>query len=191
MRSAIRKIFTMTNQNSGIERQIRPDEAMELLGIKKDAYHDRRKFLGIEHQRDSEGKVWLLPEDFDRMQALGEYIVEHGKMDGFLNRNVSELATINQTGLAESTSPKVEEPSIDNDLGRQIFRAAAELKASELAMMPALVREVANRMTKEDLPDDLKQEVERTEEANRPNFHPGAIAERLIDQFRQSREQLA
>jgi hypothetical protein len=76
-------------------------------------------------------------------------------------------------------------------LGRQIFRAAAELKASELAMMPAIVREVANRMTKEDLPEDLKQQVSQTEEATRPNFHPGAIADNLMQQFRQSREQLA
>lgn len=191
MRSTIRKIFTMTHQNSGIERQIRPDEAMELLGIKKDAYHDRRKFLGIEHHRDNEGKVWLLPEDFDRMQALDQYIAEHGKMDGFLNRNGSELATVDQSDLTESTSPVAEEPSIENDLGRQIFRAAAELKATELTMMPAIVREVANRLTKEDLPEDLKAKVEQTEEATRPNFHPGAIADTLISQIRTQRQQPA
>ncbi|MBD1845836.1 hypothetical protein H6F89_20990 [Cyanobacteria bacterium FACHB-63] len=62
------------------------------------------------------------------------------------------------------------------------------MKASELSMMPQVIREVANRLTKDDLPDDLKAKVERTEEATRPNFHPSAIADKLLSQIPQSRQ---
>ncbi|MCY6492309.1 hypothetical protein [Leptolyngbya sp. GGD] len=75
----------------------------------------------------------------------------------------------------------MEEPPIEKDLGEQIYREAAGLKTSELLMRPAIVRGVANRITKDDLPEDLKAQVEGTEEAIRPFFHPSLIADKLLD----------
>lgn len=190
------------NQNSTTEMQYRPDEVQREFDIKSAQYYERLKFLGIKAHKDEKGKAYLDQSQFDRMKRLDQHIRETGEMDGFIDSEGGELAPVNPANLAAVEGsdlaepiPAVEEPtnavrgaSIENDLGKQIFREAAELKASELVMRPAIVREVANRMTKDDLPEDLKAKVERTEEAIRPNFHPGTIADRLMEQLRQSRQ---
>ncbi len=40
------------------------------------------------------------------------------------------------------------------------MRGAAELKARDLAMPNLVMRELADRMTEDDLPEDLKEKVE-------------------------------
>ncbi|MBN8561089.1 MAG: hypothetical protein J0L70_11230 [Leptolyngbya sp. UWPOB_LEPTO1] len=183
------------DQNSTTEMQYRPDEVQREFDIKSAQYYERLKFLGIKAHKDEKGKAYLDQSQFDRMKRLDQHIRETGEMDGFIDSEGGELAPVNSANLAavegsDLAEPiaAVEEPTIENGLGKQIFRAAAELKASELAMIPQVVREVANRMTKDDLPEDLKAKVERTEEATRPNFHPSAIADKLLDQMRQSRQ---
>lgn len=183
------------NQNSTTEMQYRPDEFQREFDIKSAQYYERLKFLGIKAHKDEKGKAYLDQSQFDRMKRLDQHIRETGEMDGFIDSEGGELAPVNPANLAaveggDLAEPilAVEEPTIENGLGKQIFRAAAELKASELAMIPQVVREVANRMTKDDLPEDLKAKVERTEEATRPNFHPSAIADKLMEQLRQSRQ---
>ncbi|BAY57006.1 hypothetical protein NIES2135_38690 [Leptolyngbya boryana NIES-2135] len=186
------------DQNSTTEMQYRPDEVQREFDIKSAQYYERLKFLGIKAHKDEKGKAYLDQSQFDRMKRLDQHIRETGEMDGSIDSEGGELAPVNPTNLAAVEGsdlaepiPAVEEPTIENGLGKQIFRAAAELKASELAMIPQVVREVANRMTKDDLPEDLKAQVERTEEATRPNFHPSAIADKLLDQMRQSRQTAA
>ncbi len=183
------------DQNSTTEMQYRPDEVQREFDIKSAQYYERLKFLGIKAHKDEKGKAYLDQSQFDRMKRLDQHIRETGEMDGFIDSEGGELAPVDSANLAAVEGsdlaepiPAVEEPTIENGLGKQIFRAAAELKASELAMIPQVVREVANRMTKDDLPEDLKAQVERTEEATRPNFHPSAIADKLLDQMRQSRQ---
>ena len=187
-----------TDRNSATEMHYRPEEVQREFDIKTTQYYERIKFLGIKAHKDGQGKAYLDKAQFDRMKRLDQHIQETGEMDGFIDSEGSELAVSNPANLAEANQgdlaesvPAPEEPTIDNGLGKQIYRAAAELKASELSMIPQVVREVANRMTKEDLPEDLKVKVERSEEATRPNFHPGAISDKLIEQLRQGREQLA
>lgn len=187
--------FAAVDQNSTTEMQYRPDEVQREFDIKSAQYYERLKFLQMKANKDSQGKAYLDQSQFDRMKRLDRHIRETGEMDGFIDSEAGELAPIESANLAAVEGgdlaepiPTLEEPTIENDLGKQIFRAAAELKASELSMMPQVIREVANRLTKDDLPDDLKAKVERTEEATRPNFHPSAIADKLLSQIRQSRQ---
>ncbi|MBW4444123.1 MAG: hypothetical protein KME10_23440 [Plectolyngbya sp. WJT66-NPBG17] len=193
---------TASDRNSATEMQYRPDEVQREFDIKSTQYYERIKFLSIKAHKDEKGKAYLDKSQFNRMKRLDQHIRETGEMDGFVDSEGGELAPVNSASLAEVEGgdlaepiPAVEEPtnavrgaSIENDLGKQIYREAAELRASELLMRPAIVREVANCMTKDDLPDDLKAQVERTEEAIRPNFHPSAIADKLIEQLRRSRQ---
>ncbi len=51
-----------------------------------------------------------------------------------------------------------EEPTAQFNLER-LMRDAAELKARELAMPNLVKREIANQMSEEDLPEDLKEKV--------------------------------
>ncbi|MBD1847661.1 hypothetical protein H6F89_30540 [Cyanobacteria bacterium FACHB-63] len=184
-----------SDRNSATEMHYRPDEVQREFDIKSTQYYARIKFLSIKAHKDNEGKAYLDQSQFDRMKRLDQHIRETGEMDGFVDSEGGELAPIESANLAAveggdlaESIPTLEEPTIENDLGKQIFREAAELKTSELLMRPVIVREVANRLTKDDLPDDLRQQVERSEEAIRPNFHPSAIADKLLSQIRQSRQ---
>lgn len=140
------------DQNSTTEMQYRPDEVQREFDIKSAQYYERLKFLGIKAHKDEKGKAYLDQSQFDRMKRLDQHIRETGEMDGSIDSEGGELAPVNPTNLAAVEGsdlaepiPAVEEPTIENGLGKQIFRAAAELKASELAMIPQVVREVANR----------------------------------------------
>ncbi|MBD1855512.1 MULTISPECIES: hypothetical protein [Leptolyngbya] len=183
------------DQNSATEMQYRPDEVQREFDIKSAQYYERLKFLGIKAHKDGQGKAYLDQSQFDRMKRLDQHIRETGEMDGFIDSEGGELAPLDSTNLAAVEGsdltepiPVVEEPTIENGLGKRIYREAAELKAEELTMIPKVVRTVADCMTLEDLPEDLKQKVKRAEEAIRPNFHPSVIADKLLDQMRQSRQ---
>ena len=64
------------------------------------------------------------------------------------------------------------------------MRGAAQLKARELAMPHLVKREIANRMSEEDLPEDLKEKVAIAREVANPKFTPGQLAETLLNQYR-------
>ena len=179
----------MTDQNSAVEHQIRPDEAMELLGIKKDAYYDLLKFLGIKTQKDKEGKAYLAKHQFDRLVELGSWIEQTGKMEGFTHLN-SALAPAQGGGLLDDEMPI--EPETDPYAGQMddLIRAAAELKAHQIVMPELVIRELAGRMSYDDLPSDLKGKVDAVKEGSRPNFQPGAIAVNLLDQWRSQKAQM-
>ena len=179
----------MTDQNSAIEHQIRPDEAMELLGVKKDAYYDRLKFLGIKTQKDKEGKAYLAKTQFDQLVDLGSWIEQTGKMEGFTHLN-SVLAPAQGGGLRDGEMPIA--PETDPYAGQmdELIRAAAELKAHQIVMPDMVIRELAGRMNYSDLPQDLQAKVDAVKEGSRPNFQPGTIATNLLDQWRNKKTQV-
>lgn len=179
----------MTVPDSGVERQIPLSEAMDLLGVKKDAYGDRRKFLGIQHIKGEDGKAYLSPEDFKLMEALGEYIKENNTMEGFVNPNSGELVVSNAAGIksVESSNPypcgrATEEIPVDSDL-EDLIRAAAELKGQRLVMPELVVQALADKMTYEDLPDDVKEKVDAVRNASSPK-QPSQVAEQILAKYR-------
>ena len=66
------------------------------------------------------------------------------------------------------------------------MRSAAELKARELAMPHLVKKAVAERMTEDDLPDDLKEKVAAVREAANPKYTPAEVASNLLEQWRSS-----
>jgi hypothetical protein len=62
----------------------RPEDIQEMFGIKKVAYYNRLKYLGIEAQKDEQGKPYLDSQQVKLLQALHEHINETGKMEGFM-----------------------------------------------------------------------------------------------------------
>jgi hypothetical protein len=53
-----------------------------------------------------------------------------------------------------------------------------------------LIRELANRMTEEDLPDDLKEKVAIAREVANPKWTPAEIATQLLAQHRNQKAQV-
>ena len=80
----LHKFGTMT-QNSAPNNSIRPDELMEELGIKKDAYYKDLNYLDITPAKDSEGKVYLTIEQANEIRALRNHVKLTGKRNGFDN----------------------------------------------------------------------------------------------------------
>ncbi|MEM9008475.1 MAG: hypothetical protein AAGE59_33815, partial [Cyanobacteria bacterium P01_F01_bin.86] len=72
----------MSDQNSEVLTQIRPEQVMEQLGIRKDAYYADLKFLGIQAQRDSDGKSYLDEGQFQLLVALRQHVEAIGPCEG-------------------------------------------------------------------------------------------------------------
>ena len=111
-----------------------------------------------------------------------------GSRKGFANNSIVKVDDSNE--LVSNTSEaendiyiKAEEPTAQFDMN-QLMREAAELKAREMAMPSLVKREIANRMTEENLPEDLREKVAIAREVANPKFTPGQLADTLLSQYR-------
>lgn len=178
----------MTDRNSDVVPQIRPEQAMEQLGLKRDAYYADLKFLGIKAQKDSEGKSFLEEGEFQLLAALRKHVEETGKREGF--QVPGELATLDAAALA---GPEAE-PIYTDDLPQpeQFDMAALVAEANELAvnrmtMREQLVSAIANQMTFDDLtPEAQAQVLNLREQVKKPQ--PQQVATALLNQWRQQRQ---
>ena len=168
------------DQNSVVEQQVRPNELMETLGIKKDAYYSYLKFLGIKAQKDERGKAYLELEQAKRIQELWAYVQENGKMEGF---EETALTTAEEAGLGDAP-PWEADPTEDPSDFDRFIRQAQELAAQRMVMGDMVVAEVAQQMTYDDLSPDLKQKVDSVKEATYPKANPAQIASRIMHQWR-------
>jgi hypothetical protein len=178
-------------QNSAPNNSIRPDELMVELGIKKDAYYKDISYLEITPEKDSEGKCYLTIEQADKIRALRNYVNETGKRNGFDNNSIVKVDDSNEIVSNNNEAEndiyiKSEEPTAQFNL-EQLMREAAELKARELAIPNLVKRELANRMSEEDLPEDLKEKVAIAREVANPKWTPAEIATQLLAQHRSQR----
>ncbi|WP_346293965.1 hypothetical protein [Sphaerothrix gracilis] len=173
----------MSEQNSVVVPQIRPEEAMEQLGIKKDTYYADLKFLGLKAQRDSEGKSYLDESQFELLKMLRAHVDATGKRDGFV-AEVGELAMLDESDLAETVTP---EPQAENFDMETLLLEAAELAGHRMTLPNQVVLQLASQMTYEDLPDSVRQKVDSVRAATSPKAQPKAIADQLLQKFRQQR----
>jgi hypothetical protein len=199
MLRSLKNIECMTNQNSG-EGQVvsgetlgvRPDEVMEQFSIKKDAYYDRIKFLGIKAAKDNSGKAYLSQEQFDLMKRLDQHIKTAGTMDGFILGAVADeggdLAITGDSSLVGEELPMQQTEEVQLGIDEQLIRMAAQLKAQQLAMTPEIIRSLAAQMTEDDLPEDLRAMVKGSREAIAPKVQPSQLASQMLSQWREQRK---
>ena len=100
------------------------------------------------------------------------------------NSDKSKLATAEE----ENIYVELTEPTNDLDIG-SLMRSAAELKAREIAMPSLVKRELANQMTEDDLPEDLREKVAIAREVANPKFTPADIAGSLLSQYRSQKSE--
>jgi hypothetical protein len=188
------KLFGIMTQNSAPDNSIRPDELMTELGIKKDAYYKDLSYLDITPEKDSEGKCYLTIEQADKIRALRNYVIETGKRNGFDNNSIVKVSDSNEIVSNNNKSDddiyiNREEPTAQFNL-EQLMREAAELKARELAIPSLVKRELANRMSEGDLPEDLREKVAIAREVANPKWTPAEIATQLLAQHRSQKAQV-
>jgi hypothetical protein len=178
-------------QNSAPSDPIRPEDLMSELGIKKDAYYKDLEYLQIKAEKDNEGKAYLTFEQAEQIRALRRHVENTGKREGFMNNaivKVDDSAAIASTNNNPQENIYVQpaEPTAQFDMN-QLMRDAAELKAREIAM-PALVkRAIADKMTEQDLPEDLQEKIGLAREAANPKYTPAEVADDLLSLWRSNR----
>jgi hypothetical protein len=173
-----------------VSGRITPEEACETLGIKKSPYYQRLRFLGIKANKDDEG-TYLTKDQMKLMWDLHEHIKQTGKMEGF--NGGGQLALVENSGAASALEIPLEpETFADADDGEldQIIWEAAELKKQQLARAALVKLHLAHQMTREDLPDEMKEELAAIEEAANPaspKQNPAAAASNLLAKYRATR----
>ncbi|MGB5711202.1 MAG: hypothetical protein WBM44_09875, partial [Waterburya sp.] len=180
----------MIDQNSAPDNVVRPDDLMAELELKKTAYYDDLKYLGITASKDENKKAYLTFEQAEQVRSLRSYVIENGKRDGF------ECAALTvSTNNEIATNPEetniyveAEEPESNLDIN-VLLQSAANLKARELATPDLLIRGLANQMTEEDLPPDLKEKLAAVREAVNPKWTPADLASKILAQHRQQKAQ--
>lgn len=165
---------------------VRPDDLMEELGIKKDAYYADLKYLNIQPRKDSEGKVWLTNEDAERIRSLRSHVEQNGKRNGFEESSIVLQDDSNSLVSTNNISVEHRDPIEQNEEDR-LVRNAAQLKARELATPDLVVRAIADRMTEEELPEDLKEKLEAVRESVNPKWTPESLADGILARYRSSR----
>lgn len=167
-----------------------PEEACEALGIKKSPYYQRLRFLNIKANKDDEG-LYLTEDQMKLMWDLHEHIKQTGKMEGFSGGG--QLALVENSGAASALEVPLEpETFADADDGEldQIIWEAAELKKQQLARAALVKLHLAHQMTREDLPNEMKEELAAIEEAANPaspKQNPAAAASNLLAKYRATR----
>ncbi len=151
---------------------------LERWQISRPTLYNRLKYLGIQLMKGSSNKGYLTDEQVKLMDELDSHIKKTGKMEGFQS---SYLVKTDDNNLVEASQEitethediyvEPEQPTEQFDING-LVRDAAELKAREVAMPDLVKRAVADQMTEEDLPEDLKEKVNLAREAANPKFTP-------------------
>jgi hypothetical protein len=191
----------MTEPNSGanaVERLVRPEELMDELGIKKDAYYAYLKHLNFKAAKDDDGKAFLTPEQVADVQALRAHVLATGKIEGFVVGNGGDVWEDGEGDRGQLVRAVTGDLSAGMDLEaigrgldelpedqvRSLVGEAAELAASRLVAPALLRRAIADQMTLEDLPGELRQRVAQVQDAAVVSFDAQGVAGKVLGQWR-------
>ena len=167
--------------------RIYTESVLEQLQVGKDTYYADIKFLGIKTQKDGDRKAFITQDDLDLLFALRSHVTNNGTRQGFKNPESGELIVRENNQIAAQNNaidyPQPEEPITNDEMGEQLFRAGAELKAKETALPHLVIRAVADQLEEDQLPEDLKEKVNATREAANPKWNPGDLASSLIARY--------
>ncbi|MEM0978739.1 MAG: hypothetical protein AAGH78_00560 [Cyanobacteria bacterium P01_H01_bin.58] len=176
----------MSDQNSEVMTQIWPEQAMEQLGLKRDAYYSDLKFLGIKAQKDSDDRSFLEEEQFQLLVALRQHVVTTGKREGF--QAPGELARVCGNDLSgEGNEIPEEVPQQPEFDFAGIIAEAQELAGDRLTMREQVVSAIASQMGFEDLAPEIQEQVQSVRAAADPKAQVQEVASALLTQWRQQR----
>ncbi|MEM9090464.1 MAG: hypothetical protein AAGC93_17160 [Cyanobacteria bacterium P01_F01_bin.53] len=178
----------MGDQNSTVEQQFRPEELMTELGIKKQAYYDYLKHLGIKAEKDSNGRAYITQAQAKSVRLLRQHVVAGRKIEDFDIHKALEsaLAVAESTELSDVAEQLVEEASPTEGLDMEaLYLEASEIAGQRLTAGQQLVMAMASQMGYEDLHPVTKAKVDQVRSAAVPKFDAQKVATDLLSQFRQ------
>jgi hypothetical protein len=164
-----------------------PEAIQEKYGVGKSAYYDDLKFLKaqghtIKSHRDAEKRTILEPETVELIVALREHVAATGNREGFAYSGALAVAEdLSSQGM--TTTP----PEFESANGAQLdamVRQAQQLAVRNLVMGDLVVAEMARQIGYEDLPTEMKQQVDQARAATLPKVSPAEIASTLLNRWR-------
>ena len=170
-----------------------PESIQERFGISKSTYYDDVRFLKgqgytIESHKDGEKRVILEPATVQLISALREHVTTTGSREGF---KYGGLSVVGETSLGDvAADGPMPTPDYEAATGSHLddmVRQAQQLAAHNLVMGNQVIVEMARQIGYEDLPDDLKQQVDHARAATVPKTNPAEIASRVLTQWRSQR----
>ena len=184
--------ISMTDWNSTVEHQLRPDELMAELDIKKQTYYNYLKHLGIKSEKDSKGKSYLTQFQANLVRDLRAHVVDGGKIEDFtINKEAAALAVADAGELDTAAEPVTQADSAEGLDLQVLHREASKIAAKRMTAGHHLVLAMAENMTYEDLHPEYRAEVDQVREAGLPKFNPQELAADLLGQLRQQQMQTA
>lgn len=181
----------MGDQNSVVEHQIRPNDLMEELGIKKDAYYAYMKQLELKAEKDENGKAFLTEEMANSVRAIRAHVEAGGKIEEFAVSNSLVTADAGAVGSVGGVQPEPV-PEVDPTAGldmEALYREASEIAGQRLTAGAQVVLAMASQMSYDDLHPETKAKVDSVRSASSPKFNAQAIASDLMSRYRESQQQ--
>jgi len=195
----------MSDQNSSQPHRIRPDDLMQELGIKKDTYYADLNYLEIKASKDENGKAYLTNEQANLVRELRSHVSQTGKREGFASsspdringdlvhhQRSQEIAAFSEEAeeVDPSTTlrvdleiPQAEQGGYEENLEKLIYEAA-QLKMQNLSAPHLVKLHLAQQMSEEDLPPQMREKVQQVRDAANPKFQPSSVANNLLKQWR-------
>ena len=171
-----------------------PESLQVHFGIGKSAYYDDIRFLraqghDIKTHRDDEKRTIVEPETVQLLSALRSHVVATGSREGF--KYGGGLSVVGETSLgdvaADGPMPASDYEAATGSRLNDMVRQAQQLAAHNLVMGNQVIAEMARQIGYEDLPDDLKQQVDHARAATVPKTNPAEIASRVLTHWRSQR----
>lgn len=181
-------------QNLGaveIDTLTTPESLQAHFGIGKSAYYDDIRFLRaqghpINTHRDDEKRTIVEPETVQLLSALRSHVVATGSREGF--KYGGDLAVMEDASLgdvaADGPTPTPEYEAATGSQLDDMVRQAQQLAAHNLVMGNRVVAEMARQISYDDLPDDLKHQVDHARAATVPKANPAEVASSLLHRWR-------
>lgn len=179
----------MSDQNSVVEHQIRPNDLMAELGIKKDAYYAYMKQLELKAEKDENGKAFLTEEMANSVRAIRSHVEAGGKIEGFSVSNSLATSGGGTMNAVEMDAPTGAADPADAFDMEAIYREASEIAGQRLTAGAQVVLAMASQMTYDDLHPETKAKVDKVRSASVPKFNAQAIATDLMSKYRASQQQ--
>ena len=195
----------MSDQNSRQPHRIRPDDLMQELGIKKDTYYADLNYLEMKASKDENGKAYLTNEQANLVRELRSHVSQTGKREGFVSSSTDdingdlvhhqsrqEIAAFSEEAeeVDPSTTlrvnleiPQAEQQGYEENLEKLIYEAA-QLKMQNLSAPHLVKLHLAQQMSEEDLPPEMREKVQQVRDAANPKFQPSSVANNLLQQWR-------
>lgn len=188
----------MNQQNSSLSSQTRPEDLMEELGVKKATYYADLKHLGIKASKDENGNAYLTNDEADLVRQLRSHVSQTGKREGFnpedtqgdlVHQESQEITTLSNQEDSDLDLPGTEdlEGELEGNSLEQLIHEAAALKLKNLVAPDLIKLHLAEQMSEEDLPPEMRDRVQAVREAANPKFQPATIASKLLGQWRSRR----